>query len=180
MIDRPGWCQFSLRTLFVAVIFIAIGCAALVYASDLWLLSFSTLMIGLVMAAAVIGMFGQGTGRVFAVGFLMCSVAYLALVYLVLERENYGIGRIATTRILKQLHELRTDKATSPGAPVSVAIGQYHTFMQIGQLIWSIVIGAIGGLAATTVARRSRGAAHAQMCNASKCNKEEGQHEHVR
>lgn len=174
-----GW-QCSLRSLFGLTTFVALGCAMLVNASNLCLLGLSTLMFVLVMAAAIVGLFGHGKSRTFAGGFLICSVAYLSLIYCALEKENDGQGRIATTRLLKHLFvavAVQTEVATPFGANTTFTPDN-DVFMQTGQLIWAILIGCFGGMAAVYVANRRASETQPERSSEPERRKGKGEREH--
>lgn len=174
-----GW-QCSLRSLFGLMTFVAIACAMLVNASNLCLLGLSTFMFVVVMAAAIVGLFGHGKSRAFAGGFLICCVAYLSLIYLALEKENDGAGRIATTRLLKHLFvavAVQTEVATPFGVSTTFT-PDHDVFMQTGQLIWAILIGGFGGMAASYVANRRASEAQPEHSSDPERRKEKGEREH--
>jgi hypothetical protein len=108
-------------------------------------------LFGLLCAAIL-----SGSRRAFAIGFVLWGVSYLALVGLVLQKENDGMGSLATTRLLKTVYgsivrEVRAPlpSATLSGiAPGTSYIPRHDLFMKSGQLMWSWVFGLVGGVAA--------------------------------
>jgi hypothetical protein len=143
MASERRWPQFSLRGMIYFVALFAMGCTALANASDLWLAITSTVTMFVLMWAIVVILFGDGPSRVFFQGFAVCGLGYLSVIYFVLSNEN-GMGRIGTTWVLVQL---------------LIATNNYtfqDQFMQIGQQLWALAIGYVGGTFAFHLAQRRR------------------------
>ena len=73
--------RFSLATLLLAVLFAAIGCAALVNANDLWRQTIVTATVAALVVATLAAVVRQGRSRVFALGFALTGWIYLVLVF---------------------------------------------------------------------------------------------------
>lgn len=73
--------RFSLATLFLAVLFAAIGCAALVNANELWRQTMVTATVTALVIATLAAVIWQGQSRVFALGFAVTGWIYLVLVF---------------------------------------------------------------------------------------------------
>src|SRR4051812_16351870 len=119
--------RFSLISLLGFVACVAVGCAAFVSGDDMWLVAASTLMYVVATAAIIIGLFGQGTIRSFAVGFAVACLGYLALIYFGLVSENAGKGHLVTTRLLTYLI------VTVTSAPPDYSDPDTAKIMQAGQ-----------------------------------------------
>ncbi len=151
---KRRWYQFSLRTLLLFVTLFAIGCAALVNASSTWLQVVSTATLAILLISTIMAVFDHGQRRVFAGGFVICGIGYLALVHFVIKNENTGMGRIGTTTALSYLHlSISREVPNPPSRTMTVAMHHYY-FMQIGQQFWALLIGWLGGLLACYVHRR--------------------------
>lgn len=142
MNGKCGNWQFSLRELFGVMTFVAVGCVALVNASGWWLMGLSSVLLGLTMAAAVVAVFGCGTRRAFAGGFLICSLAYMFFVSMAVEDDSLRMPYAVTTWLLNQFYHLIAAEALEP---------YFLLFMRIGQILWAILLGCVGGLAARAV-----------------------------
>jgi hypothetical protein len=134
-----GWQRFSLRRMFAWVAWAALVCASLANASASWLAVVSTITIGALMWAIAVVLFGHGPSRTFCQGFTLFCLGYLSVIYFILSQEN-DVGRIGTTWILLQIQDtLRYHW----GVPYR------DLFMQIGQQLWALSIGYVGGLLAS-------------------------------
>jgi hypothetical protein len=108
-------------------------------ASAPWLAVVSTITIGAVMWAIAVVLFGHGPRRTFCQGLTLFCLGYLSVIYFILSQEN-AVGRIGTTWILLKLLDTMRYYGSVP----------YHDqFMQIGQELWALSIGYVGGLLAS-------------------------------
>lgn len=148
--------RFSLKWLLAAIAFIALGCAALAHASPLWEMVVASLGWCLILTAVLAGIFRRGGSQAFAIGFVVALAGYLLLVARFEHRElgNYGSSRLATTAVLRHLHAAVSHRAPySEAQPANMVIGPvmdplFVCFRAIGQWLWSIVFGLLGGLLA--------------------------------
>jgi hypothetical protein len=121
----------------------------------------------------------RGRQRAFSIGFVLWGVSYLALVGIVLDKENDGMGRIATTRAVKLAYSsIRYEIPVQNPTPTTSMVGfQFPTpgptyvpvhdiFMISGQIMWSWLFGLAGGLAELWLQR----AANSSPCNAETPN----------
>lgn len=74
--------RFSLRWLFAAMAFAALGCSSLVYASDAMSAGVSGLLWLLLGLSTLGAIFGRRSGRAFYGGFAIIGLAYIASDYL--------------------------------------------------------------------------------------------------
>jgi len=107
-----------------------------------------------------VALFGHGSAKAFAGGFAVCLLGYLSLIYLVLDHENGGMGRVVTTRALKLLHTAVATEVRSTPPPTSFFGGRMVTyqpdhdqFMQVGQQLWALLIGLMGGWLASCLSK---------------------------
>ncbi len=96
---RRGFFCISLGELLLVVCTIAVGCAALKYASETWWLVLSACALLLLMTAAVVAIAGHGRTQTMAKGFVAC-VAIFGLLYWSAPR------RLPTTKILQSRYEV--------------------------------------------------------------------------
>jgi hypothetical protein len=73
---RSGW-QFSLGTLLVAVVFVAVTCVALKAANEIWAGVASIVAVGSLLVAVLVVIYRTGRARAFAVGFAVFGTGYL-------------------------------------------------------------------------------------------------------
>jgi len=83
--------RFSLRELLLAVTFIAVGCAALKFAGDAWMIAISSFTLLLFMAAVVIVLVGRGPRQAQAIGFVACALIYGVILTFVPKLSNPGM-----------------------------------------------------------------------------------------
>ncbi len=176
--SNPGRWQFSLRTLLVVVVFIAVGCGALVAASETWLTIVYSATFAVLFIAVLGGLFRRGRTRAFWAGFAVIGWLYLVLVYGLWE-EN-GRPRLATTQtlvfvwntviykapgsvsitgevqtqssplIILQLQEMEKQSfyAQRGISPTTVLALPSPLFLDIGQYLWTLILAYLGGLLA--------------------------------
>ena len=97
--------RFSLATLFLAVLFAATGCAALVNANDLWRQTMVTATVTVLVIATLAAVIWQGQSRVFALGFAVTGWIYLVLVFVsVLGLRNDLLTEKAVISLYTAIH----------------------------------------------------------------------------
>jgi hypothetical protein len=110
--------RFSLLSLLVAVPLVALGCAALVYATPVWARIVVTATLAALLAAGVGAFYLPDKSRAFAGGFAICGWGYLLLSQQP-WLENMK-GDLLTTAALNQLEPMLKDPkqvvAESPNA----------------------------------------------------------------
>jgi hypothetical protein len=158
--------RFSLFSLLVSVGVVAVGVAALVNCTPLWLSSMATLSLGGLLVAISVALHGSGSRRAFALGCITWGLVYLGAIYFVLERENSGMGKLATTYLLKTVYAEVAQPVETPPTPHmpgsffgpngTFYSPDHDTFMQIGQLLWAWLFAVCGGVAGRLIYLRSR------------------------
>ncbi len=104
--------RISLQELLILVAFIALGCAALKYANDVWCTVLAASVLLLVMAAAIAALVDRGRRQAMAIGFTVCAAIYGVAFWSAplnnglqsRELDPYT-GRLPTTGLLKPLYE---------------------------------------------------------------------------
>ena len=172
--------RISLWELFLVLGLVAVGCASLKYAGDVWWIVLSSAMLAGFLAAAVVAVVGRGPMQARAIGFVLCVAIYLLLVWSAplnndrtasREFDPYT-GHLPTTKLLGRLHAALSTQTwvdSVTGRPIpnfdphagmglnifSVDSINLSHFMAIGHLLWAFLLGYLGSrLAAWIDARR--------------------------
>lgn len=104
--------RISLRELLVlaAAVAVAVGCAAMQSADEMWLAVVGSGILLAFMAMAVLAAVQRGARQAFAIGFVLCATIYrLLLVGSGQEMDPYA-GRLPTTRLLRTAYEAVRDE----------------------------------------------------------------------
>lgn len=78
---KRRWFQFSIKALLGTTTFVAIGCAALLNASEWWASVTCTLVLGVLLVAVLRSVFCRGPSRAFWLGFAILGWAYVLLIF---------------------------------------------------------------------------------------------------
>jgi hypothetical protein len=156
----------SLREMLLALAFVALACASLKYAGEVWWMVLSaTALVGF-LAAAVVAVVARGRGQAQAIGFVLCVAIYAVLI---LSTPSVSSDRVPkpdpfgwspSTKILGHLFEmlstrtyvdLRTGEIVVDYDPASSSrrVGARVSpdrvyFMTIGHLLWAMILGYFG------------------------------------
>ncbi|MEX2120952.1 MAG: hypothetical protein WD847_15280 [Pirellulales bacterium] len=95
--------RFSLKTLFIAVLGVAIAITALKFANPIWASSLFTLLLVVLFAGFLGAVFGRAERRVFCAGLVLSGLGYLTAVYGPWF-ESHVSGHLVTTRLLSYVH----------------------------------------------------------------------------
>lgn len=196
--------QFSVLTMFLAVTFTGVGCAALVNASPLWTSIALSSTVLLLLAATLAAVYARSRMRTFAGGFAIAGWAYLLLAMgNVFEVESFLVTVAANNALYGAMHEsppvyyaggygysgpytayqpipvatttavsftVPSDPAqTATALPAPAPVYSYvqtipampanfvdpGAFNRIGHSLWAILLGVLGGVAATWLAGAS-------------------------
>jgi hypothetical protein len=175
-----GFLRLSLWELFLVLGLVAVGCASLKYAGEVWWIVLSSVMLAGFLAAAVVAVVGRGPMQARAIGFVLCVAIYMLLLWSApsinggsasREFDPYT-GQLPTSKLLRPLHAALStqtwiDSATGQLIPnfdprAGMALNVFSVdsldrghFMAIGHLLWAFLIGYLGSrLAAWIDARR--------------------------
>jgi hypothetical protein len=162
--------RVSLWELFLVLGLVAVGCASLKYAGEVWWIVLSSVMLAGFLAAAVAAVVGRGAMQARAIGFVLCVAIYLLLVFWSAPFNDDGTtsrefdpatAHLPTTRLLLPLHAALSTQIwidASTGRPMpnfdphsgiglnvhSVdSVNRVH-FMAIGHLLWAFLLGYLG------------------------------------
>jgi len=146
--SKSGRWRFSLRTLLVGLVFFAVGCTALVNASEAWQTTISTTAFAALFFATLAGLFRRGKAQAFWIGFAVIGWLYLVLVYGLWEENTQP--RLATTRALVLVwNAVRYTVAVSGSfAGATRTVPNHEYFLNIGQCLWALLLALLGGLLA--------------------------------
>ena len=158
--------RYSLFTIFLLLTTTALGIAALINATELWLAGMTTLTVFLLLFTLLGAVLGKGVWRGFATGFTIFAGGYLLLSMFGPIRESLLTTK-ANRIALRALHpEAEVERigvdidftpwiswnptgSTSPTALIVTNSNTVHIhFLRIAQCLWSWMFGLVGGLAA--------------------------------
>jgi len=163
----PRWAWGALYAFAAAVAFAALARFSLFEPTQWWATTTFTIMAAVFVIVALVGVLHDGRARSFAVGFSVLGWFYLLFVYGPWFETHFA-PRLMTTRALVLLQaelEQNVPPLTNSGPP---PIGyrwveNYYTWsgnpislrepvllnamaLDIGQSLWAIVVGVLGGL----------------------------------
>jgi len=151
-----GTLRFSLCSLFAAVAVVALGCMALANPSNTWMSITFSAAVALLFFAVLACLFGRFSARAFWGGFAVVGWGYLwAQGSLPFDVKNYNneaqeYDPFITTRLLCLLAEAKgpgwPENADSPYTINDIDLYTRFRFTCIGQSLWAIVLGFIGGV----------------------------------
>ena len=154
--------QFSLRTLLVLGVVVAVGCAALTHPTKVWCNAIVTLMFFSLLLSTIAALFGQGRVRTSAGGFGVAAWLYFMVVF----SSFFTIEEhLLTTQALGPLERVMArspeESAGSPrlamtpeefvGIP-GLTIRHFHV---IGQTLWTMLAGIAGSFLAVWFSGRT-------------------------
>ena len=120
--------QFSLRALLGLVLFVAVGCAALVHANELVASAVYSVTLLVLFVAIVRGLFGADSGRVFWLGFAIFGWGYVWVAYGEIQILGLGLPAtcaLATTKLLDFV-EARARESGARELALDTAVGAKH------------------------------------------------------
>jgi hypothetical protein len=143
--------RFSLRSILLVVALAALGTAALVSSSLMWLGVISSLSVAFLLTSLTLATNTKGSARAFWIGAITWGVLYLIIVRLLWQGDTSSIpGRLITTDILRLVYSGIAKEILEPqggGFPPRMTYVPYiETFLEIGHLLWSWVLALIGGI----------------------------------
>lgn len=156
----------SLRELLALVAFVAVACAALKFASYIWLTLVASVAFVCFSVAIILAIFQRGPQQAFAIGFAVMGIGYLVLVFYVWEQKEgsqyvrWYDGALGTTELLELLYGViaverpaRNVGGLSAG-PVMIPHPEHQTYLRVGQTLWSLTLAYLGGRFARFVWQR--------------------------
>jgi len=161
--------RFSLASLFLLVLFAAVGCTTLIYANDLCRQLAITITVAALLLVTVIGFFGSGRARTFAGGFSLVGWLYFVLgVGGLFEVRDDLLTDEAVVWLCKAIHKeeapglitgFTPSGARSIGDPRNTIwiwdattgkpqVSTAGNFTAIGHSLWTVILACIGGVVA--------------------------------
>jgi hypothetical protein len=133
--------RFSVRWLFGAVAFVAIGCFSLIYASEPISRVLNAALFAFLMVAILGALFAIRTSRPFWAGCAVVGLSYVATAYLPQQRvQRSQVPWLATDAILIQLHSRVVSRSGYP------TTGPFHAAGQaLATFVWAIAGGFVAG-----------------------------------
>jgi hypothetical protein len=143
---------FSLRWMLVAVAAVAICMAGLFNASYGWLTAFITIAFLVFAMLLLVAIYCPGAKRAFAIGFIVWGSMYAGIAGLYLRDESYPYHLPTNQLSFFVYQQIERQVGSFPsfggGVPSPIYEPEQETFMTIGTLQWTLLIGVIGGLMA--------------------------------
>lgn len=163
--------RFSLATLLVLMLFVAIGCAALVNANDTWRQAIVTLTVITLTVSTLVAVVRRDKFGLTARGFAVAGWIYLILALVpAVGLRNELLTDKALVWLVGRIHGQRAPEQTWPGelefSSEGTLIGlvnistvqtweantaQRNDFYIIGHALWAIVLACLGGIVARLV-----------------------------
>lgn len=166
--------RFSLRSVLIAFVYVAVGSVALVRVTEVWVSAVVSLTVATLLLATAACISSTGHTRTFCGSFALTGFLYLALIYAPGSSENVA-PHLATTQLLKWVAEQKygekvdtgqtsfsTGSLRFTGVTVRVigtnSIWPATQFVRVGQYLTALVIGVVAASVASACSRRaSRG-----------------------
>jgi len=173
--------RFSLATLLLVVLFAAVGCAALVNATELWRQATVTLTVLTLTGATLAAIHLQRDSRVFIGGFALTGWVYLLLSFVsvfglrddllssqalawlyatVHPDSRFFISSLPHGQVVFTRNEDGTASGLDPttglsivGRPLTLAKVNSKDFTDIGHSLWAIMLACVGGCFAQFLAK---------------------------
>jgi hypothetical protein len=166
-LERSSALRVSLRELLLLLGFIALACAALKYANDWWETAISAVALLLLMVSVVVALVDRGRRQAVAIGF----AAFMGLYGLMgwIRQGDLPTGMPLSFVYRWVVNETWIDLTTGQVVPnyaptaasnFGAAVGLSQTpdrgtYMEIGHLLWGLLLGYVGSrLAAWVFSRR--------------------------
>ena len=158
--------RFSLASLMSSVLLIAVACAALRYASELWASVAFTLTVGLLFGATLCVVFRGGDARAFCLGFALFGWGYLFIAFgpWFRGKSSPQPPDLLTSKLLAYAHPELSKTVTLPGnGPIrprfvsvvlhdslglglgTVLVPAWEHFQQVGHSLVALLIALMGG-----------------------------------
>jgi hypothetical protein len=135
--DRPApappkrtWLQFSIKALLCLTIFVAVACAALLNASELWASATCTVTLAVLLVAVLLSVFRRGPSRAFWLSFAVFGWAYVLLIFWPAPDPGLTCQRhLLTTKLSNWAYfKLLPLVRTPPPEPIPMApVGNYSS-----------------------------------------------------
>ena len=161
--------QFSLRTLLLVAVVVAIGCAALVQPTEIWRQAVVTMTVLILLISTLAAIFGQGSLRATAGGFAVAGWMYFLLAFSpsLNIREHLLTGNVLET-LDKVIHgESKSDvtffwtgSQLAPSGNSTIRLwpstSRNNDFHNIGHALWALVFGMVGSFVAGWFSRQDK------------------------
>ena len=153
--------RYSVLTLLVVVLVLAVFCAALAKPNGLWWQVIVTLSIVVLLAFTLLAVVNNRSRRPFVLGFVLTGWLYFGLTFATLglrDRDallTNGVANYLASALHGHLHD-QVFRVNLNWSDATDATGYeaYQYFMDIVHCLWTLVLAAIGGLTTTWLAKR--------------------------
>lgn len=154
--------RFSVSHLLLLVAMIALACASLKFANQMWWMVLLNTALVLFPATAILGFVRRRT--VFPIGVVFFVTVYSLLAFDGKGRELARSGDLVTTKVIQAAYRSIATNGGRPGtiiaqdgsARFAEAEPSEHYFMRIGHFWFALLFGWIGGLFAVWIDRQRR------------------------
>lgn len=159
--------QFSLRTLLLVAVVVAVGCATLVHPTEIRRQAVVTMTVLILMISTLAAIFGQGSVRVTAGGFAIAGWVYFLLAFApsLNIREHLLTGHVLGTleNVIHGEANRTVNILSGPwnGSQPVTGTGSYNStiriwdssgrnndFHNIGHALWALIFGMFGSFVA--------------------------------
>src|SRR5262245_19512586 len=143
--------RFPLISLFAFTALAAVSCAALVNPTEVWTIEIVTCVVASLFFGGLVAMHGEGTGRAFWQGYTLTGWSYLALVFVLNVADHFmeteTNSYLATSRLVQWLCNARWPSPFVVSVTPVMPEAWWYTYV-IGECLWAVVLGLIGGVIA--------------------------------
>lgn len=153
--------QFSLRTLLVAAVIVAIGCAALIHPTEVWRQAVVSMTVLILLVSTLAAIFGQGSLRVSACGFAVAGSLYFLLAFApAFNVREHLLTTHSLETLEKGIHHETQPSLNNLSIPWNGSqlvtgtgdstirlwdvTGRNGNFHSIGHALWTLIFGVIG------------------------------------
>lgn len=163
--------QFSIRTLLLVAVVVAIGCAALIHPTEMWRQAIVTMTILIIMISTLAAIFGHGNVRASAGGFAVAGWLYFLLAFSpsLSIREHLltskGLDMLEHVVLGESERSVNTIPFMPDGRQLVTGTGnstirlwdlstRNSNFRNIGHALWTLTFGMIGSFVAGWFSQR--------------------------
>ncbi|HVC92988.1 MAG TPA: hypothetical protein VND64_04820 [Pirellulales bacterium] len=148
--------RFSLLALFWFIAATAIGCAAVAKPNVFWVSVVASAGLVVLIFVPIGALFCRNAIRAFWAGFALAAWGYMCFRHLHMH-SGYSSALLPTTRLLVEFINARGLDFAFGAEP-----NDAHRLLYIGEMLWSLLLGFIGGIVARYLyIRRERESSHA-------------------
>ena len=162
--------QFRLRTTLLFVAAVSLALAATRSATSAWASAIITMTVLTLLVSVALAIGSRGERQSFWIGFAVCGAGYFAVVLTPIAPHitEYLATSKAVSLLRDQFHPQPEYRLANPPTPTQSEIiavnalgeewnSRARNFRWIGESIWALILGTLGGMLVRLVARRRAG-----------------------